>query len=576
MSLATETLTGGVQSARPDDLAHIDQALDVLQHEARTFARLDLKQKIALLREAMKHTADVAEQWAEQGHRAKGLPYDHAEEWLVGPLPTMRNLRLLADTLERLDAGRPSVAPDRVRRRSDGRTEVDVFPTGALDAALFRGFEAVHVMQDGLTEEQVIAGAGRFYRQGTPEGGVSLILGAGNVSSIPAMDALSKMFAEGRVCMVKVNPVNEWVGPILEAALSPFIDRGFLRVVYGGRSVGEYLVQHAAVTDVHITGSNQTHDAIVWGPPGAERERRRSANEPLLVKPITSELGNVGPVCVVPAEYSRRQLTFMARNVAAMITNNASFNCNAAKVLITSRGWPQREAFLRQLTAALSETPTRRAYYPGAFDRYDTLTLGQDRVRKIGVAGDGRLPWTIIEDVDCRASDAVQFSVEPFCAVITETRLDPVDPVEFLHAATGFMNDTLWGSLNATVMIHPALERSVPVREQLERTVDDLRYGTVAINHWPGVSYGATSPAWGGHPSSTLVNVQSGIGWVHNTYLLEGVEKVVFRGPLEVAPKPVWFANHRRAASLGRKMVSFERAPAWWKLPGLLPDALTG
>jgi acyl-CoA reductase-like NAD-dependent aldehyde dehydrogenase len=171
-----------------------------------------------------------------------------------------------------------------------------------------------------------------FYRQRDPEGGVSLILGAGNVSSIPPMDVLSKLFVEGFVALLKMNPVNEWAGPILERALAPLVDAGYLRIVYGGADVGQYLVEHPSVDDVHITGSDQTHDRIVWGPPGPARAQRQASGEPLLTKPISSELGNVSPVAIVPADYADGELAFMAANLATMITNNASFNCNAAKV----------------------------------------------------------------------------------------------------------------------------------------------------------------------------------------------------------------------------------------------------
>ena len=88
---------------------------------------------------------------------------------------------------------------------------------------------------------------------------------------------------------------------------------------------------------VHVTGSADTHDAIVWGPQGEERRRRLAENDPLLTKPITSELGNVTPWIVVPGEYSERELQFQAENVAAMIANNASFNCIAAKMIVPSR-----------------------------------------------------------------------------------------------------------------------------------------------------------------------------------------------------------------------------------------------
>ncbi len=46
------------------------------------------------------------------------------------------------------------------------------------------------------------------------------MLGAGNVASIPPMDALYKMFVDGNVCLVKLNPVNEYLGPFYEEALA--------------------------------------------------------------------------------------------------------------------------------------------------------------------------------------------------------------------------------------------------------------------------------------------------------------------------------------------------------------------
>src|SRR5205085_11580704 len=143
-------------------------------------------------------------------------------------------------------------------------------------------------MMPGLGIDEVRARQASFYSKKDPEGGVSLILGAGNVSSIPPMDYLYKAFADGNVCMIKMNPVNEWVGPHLERAFKPFVDAGYLRIAYGGGDVGAYLAGHAAVDDIHITGSNHTHDLIVCGPPGPERERRKAAKDPLLKKTITS------------------------------------------------------------------------------------------------------------------------------------------------------------------------------------------------------------------------------------------------------------------------------------------------
>jgi aldehyde dehydrogenase (NAD(P)+) len=454
--------------------------------------------------------------------------------------------------------------------------EVKVVPTSGLDAALFSGFTVHELMLPGVTAAAVREKQASFFQQNEPRGGVSLILGAGNVSSIPPTDALYKLFAEGYVTLIKMNPVNEWVGPHLEKAFKPFIDRGFMRIAYGAGDVGKYLVEHQGVNDVHITGSNHTHDLIVWGPPGEERERRKRENNPVLKKRITSELGNVSPVAVVPAQYSAGELEFMAKNVAAMITNNASFNCNAAKILITAEGWPQRDQFMAHIERTLGETPTRLAYYPGAFDRYQKLTSNREKVKKLGSGSEKNLPWTILYDIDSAKMDEPLFSTEPFCSILSETRLDAKEPAEFVVKATKFMNETLWGTLNAMFVVPPKLEASGEVGKAIDDAIISLRYGTVAINHWPAVVFATMSPAWGGHPSATLQDVQSGIGWVHNTYLLEGIEKSVLRGPLTVFPKPAWFGDNKKVAAIGKKLLKFEHSPSWLKVPSIAITALQG
>ena len=55
-------------------------------------------------------------------------------------------------------------------------------------------------------------------------------------------------------------------------------------------------------------------------------------DQPIFTKPITSELGNVSPVIIMPYLYTAGDLWYAARSVASQVTNNASFNCNAAKM----------------------------------------------------------------------------------------------------------------------------------------------------------------------------------------------------------------------------------------------------
>jgi hypothetical protein len=68
----------------------------------------------------------------------------------------------------------------------------------------------------------------------------------------------------------------------------------------------------------------------------------------------------------------------LAENLATQVVNNGSFNCNAAKILVVSESWPQRQELLTSLQEILQEMPTRRAYYPGAQERFGEADGGQD------------------------------------------------------------------------------------------------------------------------------------------------------------------------------------------------------
>jgi len=570
VSSASLQMGASATSTRTTAQRQVDEAILAVKDHAREFARLGPSAKAGLLRACLPRLLAEAPAWVDEGARVRVA--EPVEEWLAGPIPTIRMFRLLAESLDGVAAhGKPPLGRG-VRRRPDGRLEISLFPASGLDAVTFMGFSAHALMNAGVDEAGARDRQAAFYGRHDPDGGVSVILGAGNVSSIPPMDVATKMFIEGFVCVLKMSPVNEWAGPFLERALHPLVSRGYLRIVYGGADVGSYLTSHPLVNDIHITGSDRTHDLIVFGPPGPERERRLRELDPLLRIPISSELGNVSPVAVVPYDYSDKELWFMSRNVVSMVVNNGSFNCNAAKMLVTPKGWSQRDRFVDLVAKGLAEAPTRTAYYPGAFDRYRALTTGR-RVEAFGQGTDEKLPWTLIRGLDA-SQDEQLFRTEPFCGILSETSVGSSDPVEFLFAATRFMNDTLWGTLNAMLFVHPKLERDATVSAAVDRAIVELRYGTVGINHWPALGYVWGTTPWGGHPSATLNNVQSGLGWVHNSFMLDGIDKAVVRGPLTVWPYPTWFVDNPKGAAVGPVLARMEASPSWLKLPGLLARVL--
>jgi aldehyde dehydrogenase (NAD(P)+) len=303
---------------------------------------------------------------------------------------------------------------------------------------------------------------------------------------------------------------------------------------------------------------------------------RIARGTPLLRKEITSELGDVAPVLVVPGAWTDRALAFQAESVAGMVTQNASFACTAAQVLVLPRGWRHREPFLRHLERAMAASPARRAWYPGSAERYRRLVDGRPGVRT-SAAGPGELPWTIVPAVDPGADDPL-FRTEAFCALVAETGVGSEDPIEFLDAAAGFANDRLWGTLSANVVAPPDALRDPSLRAALERTVRRLRYGTVAVNCWASYAFAFMTPPWGAFPGRPLSDVRSGRGFVHNTRMLDpgDVEKTVLWHPTVHPLKPAYFPTHRGTPAMGRGLVALTAERRWSALPGVVVAALRG
>jgi aldehyde dehydrogenase (NAD(P)+) len=424
-----------------------------------------------------------------------------------------------------------------------------------------------------------------FYREQAPRGRVALILGAGNIASIAPMDALHKLYSEGQVVVVKMNPVNEYLGPVLEEVFAPFVERGFARFAYGGADAGAYLASHPAVEEIHITGSEKTYDAIRYGtgPEGAARKRR---GEPLNSRRITAELGGVGPTIVLPGNWSKADLRFQAEHVVSQKLHNGGFNCVASQVLVLPERWPQKDEFLEALRATFRSMPARHAYYPGAAERQTRAVAAHPHAEVLGTAGPGGVPRTFIPGLDASARDLHAFNEEFFGAVLAQTELPGDAPGAFLDEAVRFANDTLRGTLGANLVVDRATARSLG--GHLEDAVAALRYGSISVNTWAGVTFLLPQATWGAYPGHPDSDIQSGQGVVHNALLFDRPQKTVvhapfapfprswLRGDFHLGPKPPWFATHRNAAAVGRRLTRLAGRRHVGHLPGLMAAALRG
>lgn len=556
----------------------LDEAVREVRSHKDEWLKVGVADRIALIEEMITAFSEVGEAWARASCAGEGIsPEDSVggEEWLVGPYLVLRNLRLLRQTLTDIaQTGRPRI-PGPVRNRTDGQVTAQVFPASFYDRILYTGVTAEIWMEPGVRPEDLRAGLADAYRGGAEgsEGKVALVLGAGNVSSIGPTDALYKFFVENQVVVYKMHPLNAYLGPLIEQGFRPMVDRGFLRVVYGDAEEGAYLCQHEGIDEIHITGSHHTVEAIVFGP-GEEGKKRKAERRPKLTKRITAELGNVSPLIVVPGPWTDDDIAYQAENIASSLTNNAGFNCNATRVIVLQEEWNQRRELMTAVRKVLAGTPTRPAFYPGAEERFETFSEEHPEMETFGRRGDGHLPWGLIAGLDPDADDEICFTTEAFCGITSETSLPAADASQFLERAVDFVNEKLWGTLNVTLVVHPASLRDPETRAAFDRAIANLRYGTVAINHWAGVNFGMMTTSWGAFPGHDLYDIQSGCGVVHNTLMLDRPQKSILRAPFRVAPKPPWFVSHGNARNLGETLSDFETEPSVFKLPRLFWHAL--
>src|SRR5579884_1500231 len=514
------------QSMPPSSQQEMDAAVQALQEQKDAWVAVTPAERVALLDRLICDFAAIAPRWVAACQQAKGIAADSplaGEEWALGPWPVLKNLRQLRQSLLDIEAiGHPRI-PGPVKTRPDGQVVAQVFPQNIYDRLFFTGITAEIWMEPGVTVDNLAETQAVAYHDKQHKGRVALVLGAGNVSSIGPMDILYKILDE-----------------------------------------------------VHITGSDKTFDAIVFGA-GAEGAKRKAAGQRLLAKRVTGELGNVSPVILVPGPWSEGDLAYHAEHVVSMLTNNAGFNCNATRVIITHARWPQRVAFLQHMRDIMSKLPPRVAYYPGAQDRQRMFLAAHPEAEEYGTAEEGKLPWTLIAGIDPEKADDLCFTTEAFCSLFSETALEAASITDYIERAVSFANDRLWGTLNATLIVHPASLKDPAIAAAVEQAIANLRYGTIGLNYWAGAGFPLAVTTWGAFPGHDIYDIQSGTGVVHNTLMFSQPQKSVLRAPFRTIPTPPWFATRGSIASkLFPKLTEMEASPSPWKVPSIALAALNG
>ncbi len=570
-----------VATAMPE----IDAAVADLRRGAEPWARSSVAERIAVLQAIKDALMPVAEAWAEVAARKKLIPQGsplEGEEWTSGPYAVMSACNGLIETLSQMESKR-FLDGLKKRRTATGQLAVRVMPHNLWDRLLLSGVSAEVWMQPGVTAENLAENTAGAYDipPGQRQGKVALVLGAGNIASIAPLDCFQKLFLEHQVVILKLNPVNDYLFDVFQAALAPLIDRDALRIVRGGGDVGAYLCNHPGVAEIHITGAGATHDAIVWGT-GAEGAANKAAGTPINTRRVTSELGAVCPTIVVPGPWSEADIRFQAEHIATQKMHNSGFNCIACQVLVMPAGWDKGPALLQAVEAVIARA-TRLPYYPGAEARMEAFAA---HVGAPTLIDRGRAKPALVANMDGDADSWLENN-EVFAPALSIHEIDAPDAESHLRAAIAYANDHLHGTLGGNILIHPDTLKFIG-RKRFEELLGDFRYGCIGVNAWTGVGFLLSVTPWGAFPGHTPQDVQSGIGTVHNSFMFDRSERCVVRAPwrpfprnlasgeFTLLPKPPWFITNRRAHAIGRGLTGFAWRPNWLKLPGILLNALRG
>jgi hypothetical protein len=565
------------------DTEHLDLSIAVLESTKDTWLALDIEDQITMLGDLRTRTAANARRWVEAAAKAKGLAIDSplvGEEWLAGPYGMIEAINALEMTMLRIASGVDVLDGFTVSTSNDGQILVDVLPASVSDRILFSGSTAQVWMEPDVTVDSLPDTVATLYTDPPDHGSVCLILGAGNVASIPPLDAIYKLYNDRQVAIVKLNPVNEYLGEVFEAIFEGYVAAGFIRFAYGGGDVGAYLTSHSGIDTIHITGSARTYNIIRYGT-GEEGEANRIANTPVNSRPISAELGGVSPTIVVPGNWSRADLAFQAEHVVTQKMNNSGFNCVAAQVLILPESWDLTDVFIDEIRSQLRDLPERDAYYPGARDRCQAVILGSGTAEVFG-SGEQRI---LVTGIDPTAADDPAFTTEYFAPALAVVTLPSSSVDEYCGAATDFANDVLAGSLGANVIVHPKSEKT---HAGVAEMIANLRYGGIGVNTWSASVYLLARCPWGAFPGNAPSDIGSGLGVVHNALMFSRAQKSVARGPfapshrtlgkgeLHLAPKPVYFVSNSQMHKVGEYLVDYAASGRTTDIAKVVGAALRG
>lgn len=475
------------------------EAYDSLDPQA--WAATSVIERLALIEEVQNNLKAHAKELGEVDARMKndllgadGVHWTEGMGTTVNPMGnTLLGCRHLYESLAHREM------PDAIgsRKLDDQVHEVQVFPIHKKDriiAGKQKGF--LHV-----------SGEPRQVNPLEKPPGVIAISGAGNYSS--SIEMVTALFLENKAVIHKPHAINEATDKIWEKIFAPLIQRK--AVAFCDADQGREMSTLEGLDAIYFTGSTGVAHAI-----------QDDASAPLV-----SECGGNNPCLIVPGDrpWTDKELAHWAVEITSVGKLNGGAVCGRPQTIITSKNWPQREAFLDALRKAISEdTFACSTYYPGV-DKTKASFIENQPTAEVLQPQDGKHPAGDFVFIPGVGEDDFAVHNEAFCQIFSELPLDTENNADdFLARATDFCNNRLLGSLGCMLLVDGDTFATHEAR--VHQAVHELNYGGIAVNSVPPNIWLNPYLTWSGC-GETTDDFVSGVGNFGNGLNFEKVVKSV-------------------------------------------------
>ena len=524
----------------------IDRYISTLRTNSKEFNNISNIQLATMLDEVVSNIKDVAFFWSTICSDNKNITKTPAEgeEWLAGPFAAVLSTQYYIETLlndDQLD----------MSNYDENENSYKVFPNKFIEKLTFPFIDAKICFNKSMSFNDIDTYRG-FSKRFNINPSITLVLGAGNFSSIPYLDVLYHLIARRSVILLKLNPVNEYLKPVFEKVFQNFIERGYVIVTTGNIEESKYMTKHPGINHIHLTGSDETYEDIVYGRKLESKERNVKSLLKINNKPISSELGNVTPFIIHPGNWSTSDIKYQARKIVTGKLNNNGFNCIAAQVIVLPDGWGHTDTLIKYIKYYMNKVKDRNAYYPESIDRLHKLEKekGYERVNSLSC-----ITPHLTREIKAYSKYELD---EVWSSTIYFKKIEYSSTEDFVNKSISYCNDELWGNLGISVIIK---DHNKKINKPLtDFYVENLKYGIIAINEWSAMGYIIPQLPWGGFPGNKDNNIQSGQSAVHNSMLFESPLKgvVVTKFRISRFIDPPWFVTNKKSRRLFKYLTYYQ------------------